>query len=350
MADASMPNYGIAQGLADGLKAGLIGYQNMKNIQHQNQMQEIMAGVQQNPDTGNLELNPLHQQQQKAQGLLAQRQMDELDPESDVSKRLAAVRGTIVNTATPKISPDFLSGYSAADQKEAEGLLKPEISGQYGMLKTQANPFVAAKTRQIDEGVHQKAVDDVSDKNKQVAALQTTYQNLNNAIKNFKQGGATSQEFNELQQAVRSNAGVKGQGGVSERADTYLKSQGLKWQDLEQFWTGDPKSVMENNPKLAEVILNVANLELENKRSQAKGQLDKSAQKHAGFYEAPGHEAYAKDFTNTKNAELSQFDLDPSGNPIAPQGLLAQPPPAQDAAAKLARLQQLKAKAAGGQQ
>lgn len=150
MADVSFPNYGIASGLAEGLKQGLITYQNMKNIQHQNQMQELMTGTQRNPQTGELELNPLKQQQQQAQGLLAQRQIEELDPSSDVSKRLGSLRGTVVHNASSKLSPDIFNGLSAADQKETEGIIKPEISGEYGMLKQLYNPLVQVKQGQLN--------------------------------------------------------------------------------------------------------------------------------------------------------------------------------------------------------
>lgn len=141
---------GIANGLAEGLKQGLISYQNMKNIQHQNQMQELMTGVRQNPQTGQLEYTPEKQQQMQTQGLLAQRQADELDPNSDVSQRMGTLRGQIVHNASPKLGADIFSGYSAADQKEGEGLIKPEISGQYGMLKQQLSPLVAVKQGQLD--------------------------------------------------------------------------------------------------------------------------------------------------------------------------------------------------------
>jgi hypothetical protein len=362
MADVSMPNYGLLGGLAEGLKQGLISYQNTKNIERNNQMQNMLMGVQKNPETGAMEYTPQKSQElalQKAKtgrelGLQSggtpesQEQIHSLQQAYDAAhsgdKTYHGPRGA-------DIFPETMSGVSATDLA-GKGLIGKELSGEMGIVRNMFSPIAAVKTRQIDEGVHKGAVDDVSDKNKNVSALQTTYQNLNNAIKNFKQGGATSQEFNELQQAVRSNAGIKGQGGVSERADTYLKSQGLRWQDLEQFWTGDPKSVLENNPKLAEVILNVANLELENKRSQAFGQIDKASKKHQSFYSAPGHESYAKDFTDTKNAELSQFDLGPDGKPLPPApGLLGagtSPAVPRDDAAKVKRMQELRAKAAAG--
>lgn len=157
MADVSFPNYGVAQGLAEGLKQGLITYQNQKNIQQQNQMQQLMTGVQKNPDSGQLEYTPEKKQQMQTQGLLAQRSADELDPNSDVSQRLGAVRGQILHNADAKSSPDMFNGLSAADQKETEGLIKPEISGQYGMLKQAYNPLVQVKQGQLDETRNQNA-------------------------------------------------------------------------------------------------------------------------------------------------------------------------------------------------
>lgn len=150
MADVAFPNYGVASGLAEGLKQGLITYQNQKNIQHQNQMQELLTGMQKNPQTGELELNPLKQQQQQAQGLLAQRSMDELDPNSDVSQRLGGIRGQILHNANPKAGADIYSGTSAADQKEIDPLVKSDVSGQYGLLKQLYNPLTQVKQGQLD--------------------------------------------------------------------------------------------------------------------------------------------------------------------------------------------------------
>lgn len=130
MPDVTMPNYGLLSGLAEGVKQGMITYQTMKGIQHQNQMQELAAGVQKNPDTGNLEYTPAKQ-------AMIQRQADEVNPNSDISQSMAYSRGILANAGNPNIPKDIFSGKSAADQKDLEGLAKPDISGNYGLMGKQ---------------------------------------------------------------------------------------------------------------------------------------------------------------------------------------------------------------------
>lgn len=150
MADVAAPNLGLLSGLGEGLKQGLISYQNMQNINRTNQMQNMLMGVQKNADSGQLEYTPQKAQQMQAQSMAEKRSMDELDPNSDVSQRLGAMRGQIVHSADPKASADMFQGSSAADQKEMEGLLKPDISGQYGILKQLYSPMVQVKQGQLD--------------------------------------------------------------------------------------------------------------------------------------------------------------------------------------------------------
>jgi len=150
MADVTMPNGGLLNGLAEGLKQGLITYQTTKNMQQQKQMQMLMAGIQQNPETGAMELNPLKQQQQQAQALAAQRQMDELNPESEVSQKLGGIRGQLLHHANPKADADLFAGTSAADQREIDPLVKSDVSGQYGLLKQLYNPITQVKQGQLD--------------------------------------------------------------------------------------------------------------------------------------------------------------------------------------------------------
>lgn len=165
--------------------------------------------------------------------------------------------------------------------------------------------------------VHQKALNSVN--SRPVQTLLTGFQNLDNAINNFTKGGATAAEYNELQQAVRSNMGVKGSGGVEERAKTYANSTGINASALIQFLTGDPQSVLKSSPKLAEQIISVAKLEMENKKKQASGLLDTHAKGYKTFYKK--HPDLRDDFEATKSGILNQFS---STSPEAPSEVIIQ--------------------------
>ena len=55
-------NYGLLGDMASGIKEGMIAYQTKRNMDRQDQMANLMNGVQQNQDTGSLEFTPQQQQ------------------------------------------------------------------------------------------------------------------------------------------------------------------------------------------------------------------------------------------------------------------------------------------------
>jgi len=76
----------------------------------------------------------------------------------------------------------------------------------------------------------------------------TQYQNLGNALSNFVSAEhQTPQQVDELQQAIRSNLGIKGQSGVDERAHTMINTLGLDAKRLQQFLTGAPADVAKDS-------------------------------------------------------------------------------------------------------
>lgn len=216
------------------------------------------------------------------------------------------------------------SSLSTKDQlsKQAK-LVDQRIAQQNADAKTlsaqAAKQNAGLKIDQRNETIHGQNLKAINN-DPTVTGLVTTANNLQNAITNFQKGGATPQEFNELQQAVRSNAGIKGAGGVSERDETYLKSLGLSKDKVQQFLTGDPKSVLESDPAFAKQILGIANLEIANKQKQANQAVDQLAQGHKSFYAKPQNADRARDFNSTVSAAKSRISVpavqmkDPRGN------------------------------------
>ena len=85
-------NYGLMTGIANGIKEGMLAYQTQKQINRQNDLSNLLQGVQENPETGQLELTP---EMKTQRGLLAQKQNFELkkyEPGSG-SKALGGILG-----------------------------------------------------------------------------------------------------------------------------------------------------------------------------------------------------------------------------------------------------------------
>lgn len=85
-------NYGLMTGIANGIKEGMLAYQTQKQINRQNDLTNLLQGVQENPETGKLELTP---EMKTQRGLLAQKQNFELkkyEPGSG-SKALGGILG-----------------------------------------------------------------------------------------------------------------------------------------------------------------------------------------------------------------------------------------------------------------
>jgi hypothetical protein len=157
MPTVESPNFGLLNGLADGVKQGLITYQTMKGIQHTQQMQELAAGVQKNPQTGALEMSPEMQAHKQAGLLQDQSTIAGFDPTSEHSQKMAGARGILAQAGNKSIPKDIYSNMSANEQKEIEPLVKTDVSGNYGVLKAMFNPMAGVKREQLEESKNQHA-------------------------------------------------------------------------------------------------------------------------------------------------------------------------------------------------
>lgn len=204
--------------------------------------------------------------------------------------------------------PDVISNFFGSDLPTAkahvEKTLELESAERAASLKAQG--YMTTKQEQVDYNVHKSAVDSVVN-DKSTNNLLTTMQNLQQAKQNFLKGGATAQEFNELQQAVRSNLGIKGNGGVGEREATYLKELGIDVGSVNQFITGNLADVTKSAPEMANQIMKLVDLETANKQRLGLQQIDKNSLKYGSFYKRPSMQAHYGDFQNTVQAQKDQF-------------------------------------------
>lgn len=153
------------------------------------------------------------------------------------------------------------------------------------------------------------------------------YNNLKNALANIEGGIVpTTESFNELQQSVRSNLGIKGTSVGEERASTYLTGLPMKVAELRQFLSMQPQDVRKyGGTAFLEHVTALARREM--------GNIQKLADK-----EVKGHEA-GRSPLYTKHPELagawqqaiqqkrSAFDLAPEDAQPAGQAPAAAPAP-----------------------
>ena len=325
------PNYGMGAELANGIKEGLISYQTTKNMQRTQQLNDLLSGVQKNPDTGEFEYTPRKQQQMLAEDLATKHHMENYDPNSQVSK----AKGLLYQQGSGHDIPEGLSGADIDETSKnminpmfhAYGMLGQQGLKNQGALDTQGlkgqtaidvakirasamRPSIGLRQDALDERVHGQQVKAINN-DPMLNQLQTSHGNLYNAVNLFQQGSATPQEFAELQQAVRANLGIKGSSGVSERAHTYAGTWHVNEDELKQWLTAKPQDVREGSPELSNLVVHLAHLEMSNKEKQADNRLKEVTQGRKSFYEKPENTGRAKDIEDTVKARKSSFQQMP---------------------------------------
>lgn len=258
---------------------------------------------------------------------------------------IAGASAAMEHVQNGKMQPgDFNKIFSAGTDnqiKTFQGILQQKALVEAAQFKAQqAAGITDVRQQMVDQGTHKSAIADI-DNDKTTVGLQNGFNSIKTATENFK-AEKTPQAFHELQQALRSNMGIMNRSGVAERGDTYLNSIGLKGQDLDQFLSADPQDVNKLSPKLVENIMGGVDKELHMKQQQALQNIDQRSLAHMNsFYMKPGKEAFKQDFLNAVQSKKDIFNL-PEEPQAGPTG------GASDLAAKQKRLQELRAKAAGG--
>lgn len=127
------PNYGLLGGMASGIKEGLVAYQTTQNIQRQNQMQNLLSGVQKDGD-GNLQFTPEMQQQRQLQNQATQSQAKEFDPNSEESQGARAY----AKSTTGQDLPDTVTAHQIKEYSPyGVGMLKNQ--GLIGSAQVKAD-------------------------------------------------------------------------------------------------------------------------------------------------------------------------------------------------------------------
>lgn len=333
------PGLMVAGGIGDAVSQGIDTYLKVKGLKNEeayrNKTLGLLAAKQglsydpnaqagaTNPNTGNpvdasgFSQTPLLQAQTQANIAEAQRKIDSNSPSSQYSISRRGFMKSSLNTVHPGLGDKLVTDDMSANDVD-EKVAKQVLEGEYGVKKAEAGASIRVTNQQdrLDNTNHQQLLRAVK-KDDILGSLQTTSQNLQNALTNLDRSGEiTPQAFQDLQQVVATNAGVKGPGGVGERQDRYMNSIGLKGDNLKQFLTGNPSDLGQDN-KMVNYFKQLANFELQNKAQQVQERLDKLTAGNESMYER------RPDLKSGLDSIISKFSIN---RPKGAQGMM---PPAQ---------------------
>lgn len=131
-------DYGLIGGLGQGIQQGLLMYQKQKQLNRENQIQNLTSGLQTDAD-GNLQLTDQAQLHKDAQAVQDQAAMDKQNAGSDRSKSAVGLLKAQANSVNPG-SGDQIPDMSEDQVKElGVPLQKPGVTNYYAMQKQQAN-------------------------------------------------------------------------------------------------------------------------------------------------------------------------------------------------------------------
>ncbi len=173
----------------------------------------------------------------------------------------------------------------------------------------------------VDRREHEKVLGRINS-NANVKTRLQQYQNLDNTLSNIANADhITPEMFDEAQQAIRANLGIKGGSGVGERELTQMKSVGLNVDRMKQFLTGMPSDVGQQNQFLAH-IKNLAQLEKQNISQQFDKSLKASSGGHASMYSR--RPDLMEDLKDALEAQKGQLDpgMQAPAQQAPPQGML----------------------------
>lgn len=175
-----------------------------------------------------------------------------------------------------------LMTYEDAIQKARLGLSDKEIEAMKNTLqnslysKALKNEGLDARQSRQELGLHAQLMNKL-DRDQILQKRLTQSQNLENALAQVENTeNLTPQQIREVQQAIRSNLGIKGTSGVEERVGTYYDSAGLRGAALLQYLTGDP-ATLSRDSNLMKHIRDMARVEREKLNVQAESRINSVA-------------------------------------------------------------------------
>lgn len=225
-----------------------------------------------------------------------------LNPENDFVKE-----AQMMAPPTPEARADKLLGLQDMLQKRKESLTKSQLDSLAEQIKAaKAGPGSLAEMAMLSKIRKDNALADVMMKrpemqrmgldtnthNKVITAvdnnpmLRTQLQQLNGLGNSWKMISeakeVTPQLFQEYQQAV-AGAIQRGNSGVAERQERYLKSLGITKDDIQQYATGKPVDIGKQHPMLV-AMKHFADIEAGNIEKQRNALLKTVTSGHESMY------------------------------------------------------------------
>lgn len=184
-------------------------------------------------------------------------------------------------------------------------------------------PMAAMMQQRQDASMHARNIGDMK-KDSLLNGYVKQNGNLSNALNQVDQtplveNGVkmiTKPQFDELQQAVRANLGIKGQTGVGERESTYLKPLDMELAAMESRWGSNPKGIPITDPNIQH-ILSLARTEQSNVQKLAGQRIDSRSKGFQHIYD--NNPELANDLQDFKTGLMGQFQ----GGGQAPGGQVA---------------------------
>ena len=175
----------------------------------------------------------------------------------------------------------------------------------------------------VDRREHQNVINKINS-NPNIKTRLQQYQNLDNTLSNIANADhVTPEMFDEAQQAVRANLGIKGSSGVGERENTQMKALGLNADRLKEFLTMSPADVGKDNKLMAHIV-NLAQMEKKNISGQFDKSLEASSSGHKSMYAR--RPDLKDDLRDAIGAQSAQLDSAPQQQAPASQGMVNQSP------------------------
>lgn len=328
---------------AHNFEDGLITYNTVQNQKTRMKMEQAMTGLQQNED-GSFGYTPQKQQQIQLQEAANQRQMKELDPNSPESRIKRDTMKGLLEATRPGLGSMVPENASGADVDTISGMTKPLVSGQFNVLGQQARgqsmqglidvkrqQLETSKDNQSAQSVN-KIIDDSQLKNHQqrIQGANRILDQLNDAksgkiVDTNQLLGDVNTEYVNLLTGANNSA-------LGKQERTEYRTMAGDLSGLLQRIKAEPESI--NSPE----IMNQLETQVRGLKSNYQSNYQQRAQLLKKNY---SHNQQANQAQDDKIKEMIDSVKD-SDQSAGGAGLLDQQ------AKDMARLKELRAKAAGG--
>lgn len=203
---------------------------------------------------------------------------------------------------------DGITKLKAGSKTNSEGLQSSQIMA---LMSGMNNSFADRQGLADDKNaniMHRQVVAAIKN-NKPLATQVSQYQNLGAALNVLANADTvTPQQLHEAQQAIRSNIGIKGTGGVDERKETYYTSLGLNAANWMQFLTSEPQDIKKDR-KLLEHVKQLAGLEMANIDDLKNSKLEMIGGGADFVYDDPKYADLKKSRDNLIKSYGAQFKI-----------------------------------------